>query len=185
MHLAGFHIFVCMNQFSVSRAVQDDIPALVGLINSAYRGQSSKAGWTTEADLIEGEIRTDSQNLKNDMANPDSVLLAVRAETGGPILGCVYLQKRKNRLYLGMLSVSPALQSRGIGKQLLDAAEEHARLAKCDRIFMTVISVRQELIQWYEKHGYGKTGETAPFPDERKFGIPRQPLEFLVLEKEV
>ena len=87
MHLAGFHIFVCMNQFSVSRAVQDDIPALVGLINSAYRGESSKAGWTTEADLIEGEIRTDSQNLKNDMANPDSVLLAVRAETGGPILG--------------------------------------------------------------------------------------------------
>jgi ribosomal protein S18 acetylase RimI-like enzyme len=102
------------------------------------------------------------------------------------LLGCVELRKEAGRLYLGMLSVRPATQGRGVGKALLKAAEGHARVEGCETIFMTVISGREELINWYLRHGYRLTGERKPFvvPDVR-WGIPKQPLEFVVLEKEV
>jgi ribosomal protein S18 acetylase RimI-like enzyme len=83
-----------------------------------------------------------------------------------------------------MLTVSPALQNSGIGKQLLQAAEAYARTQQCTSVVMSVISVRHELIQWYERHGYKKTGATKPFPaDDRRFGIPKQFLEFSIMEK--
>ena len=100
------------------------------------------------------------------------------------LLGCVELRKDGAKLYLGMLSVKPNTQGKGIGKKLLTAAEVHAREQGCTKIFMTVISVRQELIDWYVRHGYQLTGENKPFviPDSR-WGLPKQQLEFVVLEK--
>lgn len=167
----------------ITLATQHDIPELVTLINSAYRGEGSKQGWTTEADLI-GGLRTDEEHLLDTFLLPGTTFLKYTDEAG-KILGCMRLQKQGHRLYLGMLTVSPALQGKGIGKQFLQAAEEHARQEDCRAIFMTVFSVRTELIAWYERHGYCKTGETVPFQPNEKFEIVTQNLEFLVLEKEV
>jgi ribosomal protein S18 acetylase RimI-like enzyme len=167
----------------ITPATRSDIPDLVQLINSAYRGESSKQGWTTEAHLI-GGLRTDAEELGKIMEKPDSVLLKCTDETG-TLIGCVRLKKQGEKMYLGMLTVLPALQARGTGKQLLQAAEDHARREGCRAIYMTVISVRTELIAWYERHGYRFTGETQPFEPNEKFEILQQPLDFMVLEKEI
>lgn len=162
----------------------NDIPALVKLINSGYRGESSKKGWTTEANLLEGELRTDIPTLTETMHTPGAVILKCIA-ADELIIGCVYLQKLERGLYLGMLTVSPELQAGGIGKQLLAAATSHARENDCPVIYMNVISVRHELIAWYQRHGYHLTGETKPLPPDNRFGVPTQPIEFAIMEKDV
>jgi ribosomal protein S18 acetylase RimI-like enzyme len=181
--LSKCHYYLCnmAGHESIERATSADIPQLEKLINQAYRGEEAKKGWTHEAELIEGEIRTDASSLQELMQDPHSVIL--KYEVGETILGCVYLQKQDHALYLGMLSVSPAKQSKGIGKKLLAAADEYAHSLGAFRIEMTVISSRKELIDWYKRHGYKETGMTKPFPSEKKFGVPRQPLEFMILEK--
>ncbi len=163
-------------------ALINDIPDLVALINSAYRGESSRAGWTTEADLLDG-VRTDEEDLGSLMMDKHSIFLVGFDETGKNLLGCVHLQKKGKAMYLGMLTVQPQLQAKGIGKQLLGAAEQYAKQQGCVSIEMTVISVRHELITWYNKHGYQSTGVTKPFPASAKAGIAKQPLEFIVLSK--
>lgn len=160
-----------------------DAGELERLVNSAYRGNSSKKGWTTEADLLGGQ-RTNEAGIREMIAEPDAVILKYISEEGS-LQGCVYLKKKAGKLYLGMLTVSPELQTKGIGKQLLAAAESMAKHLFCSIIQMTVISVRKELIAWYERHGYVATGETAPFPTDPKFGLPKQSLEFIVLEKQL
>lgn len=160
----------------------DDISSIENLLNSAYRGESSKQGWTTEADLISGEIRTDSEELIAIINKKDSVILKT-VDANNEIIGCVNLQKENKNLYLGMLSVKPNLQGSGTGKLLLKESENFAKKNDCNRIFMTVISVRSELIDWYLRNGYKPTGEKKPFPDDLKSGIPNQKLEFLVFEK--
>jgi ribosomal protein S18 acetylase RimI-like enzyme len=170
-----------MNE-KIDVATVTDIPQLVNLINNAYRGDEAKKGWTHEADLIDGTMRTNEQSLKELIQKPNSVILKyVQEET---VAGCVYLEKKGSKLYLGMLSVSPQIQAKGIGKKLLKAADDHARKNNCDKIEMTVISVRKELIAWYERNGYHQTNKREPFPDDGKFGNPRQQLEFVYLEKQ-
>jgi|SRR6185437_4035684 len=167
----------------LQKATLQNIPQLEILINSAYRGDSSKKGWTTEADLLDG-IRTDVDSLKEMISRSGAIILQSFTEHN-VLQGCVYLEKRKNKMYLGMLTVSPMLQAKGIGKQLLIEAEKYAQSQECSLIEMTVISVRTELIEWYKKHGYKDTGEKRPFPNDIKFGIPKQPLEFIVMQKEI
>jgi ribosomal protein S18 acetylase RimI-like enzyme len=170
-----------MNAFHVSSALLPDIPALNALVNAAYRGDRSRRGWTTEADLLDG-IRTDEGRLREMIESPNSQIL--KLEEAGTLLGCVYLETKGDALYLGMLTVSPERQDRGLGRQLLEAAEQVARERSCRRITMTVIPQRTELIAWYERRGYCATGETQPFPSEDpRFGLPRVPLSFVVLEK--
>lgn len=171
-----------MNE-KISIAAVNDIPQLLKLINSAYRGDEAKKGWTHEADLIEGPMRTDETSLKELIQKPNAVIL--KCVENEKITGCVYLEKKEQRLYLGMLSVSPEIQARGIGKKLLKAADDYAKQNNCRVIEMTVISVRRELIAWYERNGYRQTGKRAPFPADGRFGNPRQPLEFVYLEKQV
>lgn len=167
----------------INRATHADISALEALINSAYRGDSSKKGWTTEADLL-GGIRIDADGLKEIIEKENATLL--KYEEDGELKACVLLENQGEKLYLGMLTVSPTLQGGGIGRKLLEAADEHARNLGLKKVTMTVISVRKELIEWYERRGYKKTGETKPFPmDDPKFGLPKQFLEFIVMEKEV
>jgi ribosomal protein S18 acetylase RimI-like enzyme len=166
---------------NIIAASEKDIPELVRLINSAYRGESSKKGWTTEADLLDG-IRTDKKNLQELIADADATILKCLNDDGH-LVGSVYLQKQKDHLYLGMLTVKPELQGFGIGKKLLQAAELYAKNNACILIMMTVISVREELIAWYERFGYKKTGRKKPFPEGTEFGIPKQPLEMVILEK--
>lgn len=167
----------------ISAATIQDIPELNVLINSAYRGESSKKGWTTEEHLLDG-IRTDEENLSELLQKENVTILKYTANN--KIIGSVYLEKQDKKLYLGMLTVSPELQGGGVGKKLMQAAEDFARNAQLDKISMTVISVRKELIAYYERRGYKNTGETKPFPmHDPKFGLPKQFLEFIVMEKKI
>lgn len=166
-------------------ATDVDIPAIVALMNRAYR-DTSEASWTTEADYISG-ARTNESMLRDDIAgDPDATMLVWRRPAGGPLLGCVWLQPEKEGVwYLGSLSVDPGEQNRGLGRSLLAAAESWAQEHGARRIKMTVINVRDALLAWYARRGYAATGETEPFPygDER-FGIPRRDdLHFVVLQK--
>ena len=167
----------------ITKAVGADAPALDKLVNSAYRGDTSRQGWTTEADLLDG-TRTDAAAIIELIETPGITILKY-VETN-EILACVELKKESDKLYLGMLTVKPMLQGKGIGKELLKAAEEEAKKQKCTSIFMTVISVRQELIDWYTRHGYQLTGERKPFAfNDPRFGQPKMKLEFIVLEKKL
>ncbi len=167
--------------FNISKAVISDAQSLNTLVNSAYRGDSSRQGWTTEADLLDGS-RTSPELLEEILSKNDTTILKYTEQ--GTLLGCVELRRDAGKLYLGMLTVAPNLQGRGIGKILLKAAEDEAKAIACKAIYMTVISNRTELIDWYKRHGYSETGERKPFnlPDER-WGIPKLKLEFIVLEK--
>ncbi|MFE9774418.1 GNAT family N-acetyltransferase [Streptomyces sp. NPDC005931] len=166
-------------------ATDGDVDELVALIESAYRGESSRAGWTTEADILEGQ-RTDPEGVLEVVRSPDSRLLTVERE--GRIVACFQLEHRGEYAYFGMFAVSPALQGAGLGKTIIAEAERRAREAWGVReMHMTVISVREDLIAWYERRGYRRTGRRTPFPygDER-FGIPRRAdLEFELLVKEL
>lgn len=167
---------------TISAAAIDDIPELLTLVNGAYRGETSRSGWTTEADLLAGELRTDAENLRELMAKESSVILQCRAETG-ELVGCVYLDKREERMYLGMLTVAPKRQTGGIGKQLMQAAERHAASEQCRAVYFRVLSGRHELIAWYERRGYRLTGERQAYDAPAKFGTPTRFLEFELMEK--
>ena len=169
-----------MSQPVITPAIPADIPALNQLVNSAYRGDSSRKGWTTEADLLSG-IRTDEAGLQAMLDKPNATILTYK--TDSQLIGCVYLEKKGDNLYLGMLTVSPELQAGGIGRTLLEATENQARAQHCRAITMTVIPQRTELLAWYQRRGYSPTGETQPFPDDPRFGLPNQALSFIVLEK--
>ena len=165
----------------ISKVSLADVPALNKLINSAYRGEESKKGWSTEADMLDG-TRIDEEALRDIIQKPNTTFL--KYEEDGVILGCVELRTEGKKLYLGTLSVNPNIQNKGIGKKLLQAGEDHARKIGSSAMRMTVIDGRQTLIDWYVRHGYSLTGERKPFvvPDER-WGSPKRKLEFLVLEK--
>jgi len=169
--------------FHICKATEADIDALVILVNSAYRGESSKQGWTTEADLLDGS-RIDAATMFLDMQNPNQQFLKA-VDPFNNILGCVSLVKKDTFLYLGMLTVQPNIQAKGIGKALLGAAETTAIALGLNTIEMTVISVRKNLIDWYIRKGYQLTGETLPFPSDPKFGIQKQALIFCVLQKKL
>ncbi|AMR29875.1 hypothetical protein A0257_20295 [Hymenobacter psoromatis] len=160
-----------------------DVPALVDLINRAYRSEAAQAGWTTEGHLLAGP-RIDAETLRNMLAAPAAVLLIV-APTPGQPTGCVYLETQDNVLYLSMLAVIPQAQAHGLGRQLLRAAEAHAQARGCVKIKMSVLAARAELLAWYERQGYRRTGASEPFPATTRFGSPRQPLTLLALEKGV
>ena len=173
--------YLARMEYTIEPAVAEDVPALNMLVNSAYRGESSRRGWATEADLI-GGTRIDEAAML-DLIN-DANTTVLKYTEGGVIRGCVELRTERDSLYLGLLTVQPDLQGKGIGKTLMFAGEAFGRKHGCKKVRMTVVSVRDKLIAWYERHGYSLTGERKPFkmPDER-FGIPRMPLEFVVMEK--
>jgi GNAT superfamily N-acetyltransferase len=167
----------------ITPATSADIPALVTLVNSAYRGEAGQQGWTHEAHLIAGS-RTNAAGIEELLNTPGATILKYTAPTGA-LLGCVYLQQQANTLYLGLLSVLPIQQGTGIGKHLLSAADDYARRHQCTVIHITVITARAELLAWYERHGYRRTGELQPFHAGEKFGIQKQTLELAVLEKPI
>jgi len=164
-------------------ASASDIAALVPLVESAYRGEASRAGWTTEADLLDGQ-RIDPQGLAETLAKADSRIVLAIDETG--LLGCAHVERQDGYGYFGMFSVRPDLQGAGLGNALLAECERIAREEwHCASMRMTVISLRDELIAWYERRGYRRTGEYKPFPyGDARFGIPkRDDLRFEWLEK--
>ncbi|MFA0923843.1 GNAT family N-acetyltransferase [Xanthomonas fragariae] len=164
-------------------ATVDDIDAIVQLVTSAYRGNVSRIGWTTEADILDG-ARIDHAVLHEDLLRERSLVLLV--EQDGSLLACAHVADDHGAGYFGMFAVDPSLQGSGLGKTLLAEAERIAFSEwQLPVMRMTVIDVRAELIAFYERRGYRRTGITKPFPygDER-FGVPlRQDLRFEVLEK--
>jgi len=165
----------------ITKATLEDIPALNILINSAYRGETSKKGWTTEANLLEGK-RTDEKEMTEILLDPKNTIL--KSTENNHIIGSVLLVEKEHQLYLGMLTVSPELQNSGIGKKMLTEAENQAKALGLSSIIMTVISVREELIAWYKRHGYVDTGEREAFPEsEIHVTISDEPLEFIFLQK--
>lgn len=172
-------------QMAFRTATPDDVPALVTLVESAYRGDASRAGWTTEADILEGQ-RTDPQGVLAVIENADSRLVAV--ESGGELVACCQLEHRGEHAYFGMFAVRPKLQGAGLGKAIIAEAERFARDEwGVAEMHMTVISVREDLIAWYVRRGYRRTGQTSPFPyDDERFGLPtRDDLEFELLTKKL
>lgn len=169
---------------TIRKGNADDIPRIVGLLNSAYRGTSSRAGWTTEADLIGGDVRTDESDVGSVMEKQGSVFLLLCDETGLTV-GCVNLQLQPTAVYLGMFAVEPKLQGHGLGRQLLTAAEQWALEHDRNRIVMWVISLRATLIAWYQRLGFKDTGERKAFREDGLSGHHLRPLEFMILEKEI
>ncbi|NNH22629.1 GNAT family N-acetyltransferase [Pseudokineococcus marinus] len=165
----------------------DDVPAVVALVERAYRGEASRGGWTTEADLLEGQ-RTDAASVAELVGAPGSAVLLL--EEDGALLACCHVRVLPaaggpRRAYVGMVAVDPARQGGGTGRAVLDAAVERARGLGARVLEMTVITQRTELVAWYERRGWRRTGEQRPFPygDER-FGRPRRDdLAFDVLER--
>jgi len=165
----------------ISKATLQDIPSLNILINSAYRGETSKKGWTTEAHLLEGK-RTTEEELTAIILDPKNTFL--KFTENDQIIGSVLLVEKEHQLYVGMLTVSPELQNSGIGKKMLAEAENHAKSLGLSTLSMTVVSVRAELIAWYKRHGYEDTGEREAFPSsDIHINISDKPLEFIYLEK--
>jgi len=176
-----------MNLFpndAISKALARDIPAITALLNSAYRGERSRQGWTTEADLIAGDVRTDEEDLGKVMLLPESIFLVMRSASNA-IEACVNLQQHGSKIYLGMFAVLPNLQGQGIGKKMLQAAANYALGVGCKSIYMSVIDARTELIAWYKRHGYLPTGEVKPFIEDNLTGKHLRPLAFVILEKKL
>lgn len=160
-----------------------DISALVALIESAYRGDASRAGWTTEADLLGGN-RTSAAMLAETLGDPNQTMRV--CEEDGAIIACVTLERRDGYGYVGTVSVKPELQGGGLGRELLTQAETMLQARwSLPLARMTVIAQRPELIAWYERRGYQLTDKTAPFPyGDSRFGAPkRDDLYFVILEK--
>lgn len=166
----------------ISTASINDILELTNLVNNAYRGETAKKGWTNESHLLEG-TRID-ETMFHEYFNDPTITILKGIDKDDKIIACVHLQQQGNQLYLGMLTVKPELQTAGIGKTLLQSAEAHAKQLKCNTIKMSVISIRHELIAYYQRRGYFITGETIPFPNEReKFGKPKMDIELMMMEK--
>ncbi len=162
-----------------------DVPALVLLVDSAYRGESSRAGWTTEANLLSGR-RTNTESVTAEIEKPESHMIVIEVE--GEIVACCQVEHRGGYAYFGMFAVRPTLQGGGFGKAVLAEAERFARDAwGVGEMRMTVISAREELLAWYVRRGYTRTGEMIPFPyDDEGVGVPtRDDLEMELLVKKL
>ena len=172
-----------MSELQFRSATLDDVDLIVALVTSAYRGDASRAGWTTAADLLEG-ARIDADVLRGDIARADSRVLL--GERDGRLLACAHVARDGDAGYFGMFSVVPGLQGAGIGKRVLAECERIARDEwHLPAMRMSVIDVRDALIAFYERRGYRRTGILKPFPyGDARFGIPlRDDLRFEVLEK--
>lgn len=170
-------------QFRAASAADTD--AVVALVESAYRGEASRAGWTTEADLLDGR-RTGADEIARLLASPESRILL--GERDGRLQACAHLERFPRHAWFGMFAVRPGEQGSGTGSLVLGEAERIARDDwQCRELRMTVIVQRDALIAWYQRRGYARTGERRPFPyGDPRFGLPkRDDLEFEVLAKQL
>ena len=178
-----FYFRLMNSALHLATASPADTARLTRHVNAAYRGDPARQGWTTESDLLDGQ-RIDEAGVADMLALPGATMLLALDANGG-LLGSFHAQVKAAVVYLSMLAVTPTLQTQGVGKFLLQAAEDYGRLHGCTLSHMTVISVRAELIAYYERRGYHLTGASEPFPTDPRYGLPKQPLVLLVLEKQL
>ena len=171
-------------ELSFRKAEKADVHQIVTLVNSAYRGESSKFGWTNEADLLDGP-RTDAEEISKLIETDGSMILLCLS--GSEIVGSVHLEKVEDGAYLGMLAVKPSLQGGGIGKRFIEAAELAALNAwGIKKMMMTVITLRHELIAFYERRGYKRMGKLTALPTSSRGGRSKVGvLQLELLEKNI
>jgi len=172
----------------LEHAREADYPAIIELINAAYRGTGVVESWNIETGIIEGTRVTDSLLRQDLAAKPHAHFLVHRDQARGAIIGTVWLEPIDNNAwYLGLFTIDPRLQKQHLGRALLSVAEDFARAHGADSIRMGVLNVRDALIAWYLRRGYEFTGETEPYPyGDNRFGRPlRDDLEFVILEKQL
>jgi len=174
------------SEYDFSMASRTDALEIVKLVNSAYRGESSKQGWTTEADLLGGQ-RADYDGLVEDLERPRVGILLARRKSDQRLMGCVQLEQDVGFVYLGMLTIDPQTQSQGLGKILLAESEKRTLGWGFKKITLSVIAQRKELIDWYLRRGFKMAGRQKPFPyGNPRFGLPkRDDLFFEYMEKEL
>ncbi|MDP4912985.1 MAG: GNAT family N-acetyltransferase, partial [Saprospiraceae bacterium] len=166
----------------VSRAILSDLLNICKLANNAYRGEEAKKGWTFESDFIEGDKRTDENDLFLLFSNEKAVFLIAKNDKE-VVTGSVYLEVKNENLYMGMLSVEPTLQGNGIGKLLVSNAIQYGKSLGLEKIQIQVIHLRQELILWYEKLGFITSEKILPFEVPFEFGKPKVPLHFIEMHR--
>lgn len=178
-------------QFKLDEIQLADFSAVVQLVNSAYRGDTSRQGWTTEAEYLDGQ-RTDEKSLAKELEGNHKTVLCVRNRLSSEIIGTVFLSRYTDEkgpgCYLGMLTVKPSLQNSGLGKWILAEVEKYAQQKwQAQRIQLGVLHPRHELMAWYERRGYSRTGELQDFPyDQEEFGQPKtKGLHFVMFEKTI
>ena len=179
-----------MSDGRIQPCTQADLAEVAALVNAAYRAEGGQSGWTSEVGLVEGR-RVTLNSLEAEHRSVPGLLIGTLREEAG-LLACIRVEATTGRrgepaCYIGMLAVRPASQGGGVGRRMLAWAEQQACLRGVRTARMTVVSVRTALIEWYERSGYRRTGETEPFPyDDERFGTPLRPgLEFVFLEKEL
>lgn len=162
----------------ISRAILSDLPNICLLANNAYRGEEAKKGWTFESDFIEGDKRTDENDLFFLFSNEKAIFLIAKNEDE-VMTGSVYLEAKNENLYMGMLSVEPILQGKGIGKLLVSNAIQYGQSLGLEKLQIQVVHLRKELILWYEKLGFISSDKMMPFEVPLEFGKPKVPLHFI------
>lgn len=167
---------------SLRLADPNDADAVAALINHAYRPAPGEEGWTHESEIVAGP-RTDAVQVREVIKRPESVLLV--AANKDVIAACVHVERRGEDAYIGMLAVSPELQGQGLAKNMLERAERHAQQHfGVTRFVMVVVSTRIELINYYLRRGYHRTGESMDYPLNANAGLPKQPgLQVEILAK--
>lgn len=172
----------------LEHAAEADFPAIIDLVNVAYRGKGPVASWNIETGIIEGTRLTDSLLREDLAAKPHAHFLVTRDPESSLIIGTVWLEPESDGVwYLGLFTVSPALQRQHLGRALLSSAEDFAKAHGAKSIRMGVLNLRDALIAWYERRGYLRTGETEPYPyGDNRFGTPlRDDLNFVLLKKQL
>jgi ribosomal protein S18 acetylase RimI-like enzyme len=184
-------LFLAMQpEYKIAAVTEDDVDEIATLVNSAYRGESARAGWTNEGHLLDGE-RTNAAILSEELQTPGLTILCLRESDGNQLLGCVSLTFKQDSsgldCYLGMLTIRPTLQNAKLGQKLMAESEKFAAHAGAKRVWLGVIQLRTELLAWYIRRGYQPTGETKPFPEDR-VRFPRltnDPMHFVLLHKQL
>jgi len=167
------------SHFRLGIASQDQAQAIADLVNLTYRGET---GWTRETHIIQGD-RTNRQEVETAMSHPNAYFFIANQLQN--LASCIYVAKEKDCAYIGFFSVHPSLQGQGLGKYVLEQAEAFAlRTLGVYKLVMFVVSQRPELIAFYQRRGYSRTGRIEAYPLHLGIGVPKVPgLTIEYLEK--
>ncbi|MDD4978418.1 MAG: GNAT family N-acetyltransferase [Gallionella sp.] len=152
-------------------ACKADASEITRLVNQAYRPKNRLAGWTHESDLVNGS-RTNTGQIISILSRADStIIIGLRSNL---IIACIHLEKIGRDIHFGLFAVDPEYQGIGIGKEMLKLAENYVveRFGP-KKIVMTVLSARHELINFYLRCGYRRTGNITDYPTDAGIGTPK------------
>ncbi len=151
---------------SVRRAHADDSPAIAALVNRAYQ---------VESFFVDGE-RTNAAEIA-EMSRTGAFLVLEQAR--GELAAAVFVDSHGDSAYIGMLSVSPDMQGRGLGKRLVRIAEALGEAMGCSSVGLKIVNLREDLGRWYRSLGYEEVG-TSEYVRHRPV---KQPCHFIEMRR--